>query len=1269
MAEFFPAGPQSVPADLTRPTASYRRHAWFAAAALIGFALLYGSLCTWFVSTGWRLVAGAFTGNHGDRVIAGLVGLCAFVLAFFMLKALVAARRAAAPDGIEITAQDEPRLFEFLQRLAREAGAPQARRVFLTARVNAAVFYDLTLLNLIFPSKKNLEIGLGLVNVLSLSEFKAVLAHEFGHFAQRSMAVGRWVYMAQQIAAGIVAKRDALDRFLEGLSHVDIRIAWIGWILRLIIWSIRSLVESAFQLVVLAQRALSREMEFQADLVAVSLTGSDALIHALHRVEAADEAWDSTLAFANTELGRNRTTADLYAVHARVIELLGEVRGDPHFGRVPPTAAGNDAGSARLFKPELAHPSRMWATHPFNHEREDNAKRVYVPAPRDERSAWALFADPAQTRLRSSQQLVVSAKELPPVAPMETTLGALEGEFRRPYLNPIYHGVYLGRSMVRHAARPDELYETLATATPEMAAQAYPATLADTMEKLRGAARELGLLEALQAGTLKPTEGVIRHRGRALSPKQLPAAIREVQAEKTALEQTLQANDRRVRGIHLALARKLGRGWDAYLMSLLRLVHYGEHVAADLTDLRGVLAAQVAVETATRRVSEKGAARIMHAATNVHSALREIFNQSEAVVLDARTTAALDGKTWHESLGTFDLPAPTYAQLGDWLNVIDGWISHVAGLAQRLARTALDTLLMVENVVARASSAPDAAVDAPAPARTPDLYPTLLPGAERKRESKVSWWARFQSADGLLPGLARLGVAGAIVGSVLGFGAMVGETSVVVYNGLAQPVVVSLGDKTVPVAAFGTASVVTKPDANLHVVTRTQKGTTVETFDIPLDGSISRYVYNVAQAMSFIEWQATYGNATPVPPRDVGAPRWMPVSVDHLFEKPPQSVKTKGGGATRTVLEAPGDIDPRYVMSAVTQPADAPLVLAAHARWDPPETAHLFEWLNLASRLPDFQQVLAARLKEWPDDVAARRLEQDSAGARRDDVCRRHADAATARPTDANWQYLAIRCVPDARARDAAFLKACATWPANGWVANACGYVEAGNQHWAEAQTWFERARTATPALKAFASMESARVLRMKGGQLTPAYARGTTQLEQILSIEQGATDGLNGIYAKLTRGQIEPAMQAAASLPPADRARVVRLAAASDGAPAKLVAEALALPASQGTDADSLFAMLGLVLREGRDSAPVVALLRERVGEEADPVLRFIDAVRAGGDPTRAEPLLDGVQPYTRGHAYSVATIMLGAKAPLRWRLAAQALLFAPERPYFTRS
>ena len=335
MESIYPAGPANLPREFAKPTGTYKRKAWLAVAGLVLFIVLYFLLAGWFVHIAYRLLEHAVNGgaNSFGTVIAGL---CAAFFALFMFKALFPGKQEVKIDDREVTAAQQPRLFEFLYRLADEAGAPRPHRVFLSPRVNAAVFYNLTLLNLIFPSKKNLEIGLGLVNALSLSEFKAVCAHEFGHFAQRSMAVGRWVYTAQQIAAKIVAKRDALDSFLNGLARIDIRIAWIGWIMKVIVWSIRSLIDLAFRGVVLAQRALAREMEMQADLVAVSLTGSDTLVHSLHRLSAADDAWDRAARFAWAEAGNKRVVSDVYALQSRVIEHMSVVLDDPFYGKYPP---------------------------------------------------------------------------------------------------------------------------------------------------------------------------------------------------------------------------------------------------------------------------------------------------------------------------------------------------------------------------------------------------------------------------------------------------------------------------------------------------------------------------------------------------------------------------------------------------------------------------------------------------------------------------------------------------------------------------------------------------------------------------------------------------------------------------------------------------------------------------------------------------------------------------------------------------------------------
>src|SRR5262245_2282159 len=335
MDAIYPAGPTAVPADLTRPTSAYRQRAWLAMAGLASFVVLYVFLAGWFAYTAYALVVRVSINGSGGLWTL-VTGACSAFLAVFMLKALFFVKHGHTTEDVEITAKEQPRLYDFLHRLADEAGAPRPHRVYLSNRVNAAVFYDLSIVNLILPSRKNLEIGLGLVNVLTLGELKAVLAHEFGHFAQRTMYVGRWVYIGQQIAAHIIAKRDALDRFLQVLSRLDLRIAWVGWALSLVVWSIRSVMELMFRVVVLAQRALSREMEFQADLVAVSLIGSDALVHALHRLNAADDAWTRAAGFAMSELHEGRRVSDVFALQARFLEQLARVLGQPDLGRVPP---------------------------------------------------------------------------------------------------------------------------------------------------------------------------------------------------------------------------------------------------------------------------------------------------------------------------------------------------------------------------------------------------------------------------------------------------------------------------------------------------------------------------------------------------------------------------------------------------------------------------------------------------------------------------------------------------------------------------------------------------------------------------------------------------------------------------------------------------------------------------------------------------------------------------------------------------------------------
>jgi len=761
MDAIYPPNPSHVPAELSLQSPGVRRHVWLAVAGLLGFVLVYFALSFWFGWAAYQLLLG----EHKKNLLTLIVGVSSGFLAIFMVKALLFVKKGSMGEDYEVTASSEPQLFAFLNRLADETGAPRPHRVFLSPRVNACVFYDLSLLNFIFPSRKNLEIGLALVNVLTISELKAVLAHEFGHFAQRSMALGNWVYIAQQIAAHIIAKRDALDKFLRMLSNFDLRVAWIGWVLRLIVWSLRATMESIFNLVLLAQRALSREMEFQADLVAVSVTGSDALIHALSKLQAGDQAWDDAQGFLNEQVQERKAPSDIFAIHLQVMERIGQILNKNNFGKVQPVPADNPEAH-RVFTAEVAQPPRMWATHPYNHERETNAKKVYVAGVLDERSSWIIF-DNAQALKEKFTADLLKRFEVE-FAPHEEFASKLNQRYSHEYFNSRYRGAYLGRSFVRHAAKPDELYQTSVESAMDALAKLYPEDLVQKLDQLRSLERERDLLIALRDGFYTPPDGIIRFRGTELKKRDLPKAIETLRQECATVQDIIFNHDRQCRTAHRLAAQQLQHGWPEYLQGLLQVLHYADHQQANLNDSRALLNNVYAVVTADGNVSSGERKRLVKACNEVFNALAVIYRDAGQLQLDSQLLSKMEIESWSKGLGEFNFAAATDNNLGDWLNAHSSWVDATLNGLSALRRTSLELLLISEAKIAQWIQEPGSEIEtAPAAAQVPSNYPTLTPGEERALQKRLGLWDRFQTADGIGAALARFTVAATVIGGAL----------------------------------------------------------------------------------------------------------------------------------------------------------------------------------------------------------------------------------------------------------------------------------------------------------------------------------------------------------------------------------------------------------------------------------------------------------------------------------------------------------------------
>lgn len=1269
----YPAGPSFVPENLTRATPRYKRHAWLAVAALLLFVALYLGLALWFCVQTWHMFNLI---RHGGQpgLSPFVVGALSAALALFMIKGLFVVKHSGQSREIELHAADQPDLFAFLHRLADEAGSPRPHRIFLSEGVNAAVFYDLSIVNLLFPTRKNLLIGLGLVNVLTIGEFKAVLAHEFGHFAQRSMAVGRWVYIAQQIAGHLVAQRDAFDKFINGLSRVDIRIAWIGWLLSLLVWSVRSIVELSFRLLLIAERALSREMEMQADLVAVSLTGSDALIHALYKTGPAESAWNRALLFANTQYAKNRRIGDLFTIQARVVEHMRVVHDDVQYGRVPAVPPEQPAAH-RVFKADFARPPAMWATHPLNHEREENAKRAYVSAPIDERPAWTIFGDvQAQRalRIRVSQALLKDEASQVPMMSDEEACENLDMEFRREYLNRFYRSSYLARSVVRSRVNVDELYDRADQLPPEALKQLYPPSLSGDLEALRELQRETAMLKAIEQGIMHTAGNAAYFRGRPLRRKDLPGAIAQAESDLAQMEQKVLAHDRLCRTAHLVAAKTQGGNWETYLKSVLSLMHYADHCAADLRDIQGLTSNVYQVVTAGGKLNEEKFNRLLSTCQSLFHCLSAVYVEAGKVQPGPAILTRLEAESWQALLGEFRFAAPDRNNINDWLRNVDSWINACIAALNQLYEAALGELLKTEAALSKATLSGTTVEAAPDPAQHPSDYPRLVPGSERPRQKARDWWSRFQSADGAVATTAKFVVAAAFIVAILAFGALSGRAELTIFNGLDNSVQVKVGGRQIDLAPRSFADITLPLDTDVEFASRIGD-VEIERFVEHLDQKSSHYLYNITRAAAFVEWTAIYGARRQAPPaRFLGNPRWSEVVVDDMLKAPPQTLSSNAGDS-RTVLASLSDKSPIQQLNSVGGSANdaataemAQAMAFSHARFDTSNSENLMMWMSAVRDKEKIGALLAARLHINPRDVMALRMEQDQAGGiEHAGICRRDVDMAQQQPANPDLQYLKIRCQPAGPAQDRDFVDAAQRWPANPWLQMAAGYVALDRLDLEQASHRFSVTTSALPIAREWLYLDLARGRRLLDPDASlNDLVQASSQLQAVNNIEHGARDAeFDRVWDGLLRGDIK----AAHALLPTNQtvSRQGILIAASDGAePAWAQAVLGAVPDASWQE-DSLMFALALAMREKRDTTPYVSLIAERSPAEIERVMRFMQAVQI--DKTKMpQDDLNGMNLSWRGQAYAMALIVRGKSAPQAWRDGAKRLLFKVERPYF---
>jgi len=176
------------------------------------------------------------------------------------------------PPGPELSEAEQPTLFKEIHRVAAMVGQKPPVHVYLVPDVNAFVTERGGLMGI--GSRRVMGVGLGLMNLLTVSELRAVLAHELGHFDGGDTKLGPWIYKTR---GAIVRTVQNLSRAGAATASSDLQT--VGLVL--------TLIGKPFQwfamLYLRITQAISRAQEYSADRVAVTTQGTKAMVEGLKK--------------------------------------------------------------------------------------------------------------------------------------------------------------------------------------------------------------------------------------------------------------------------------------------------------------------------------------------------------------------------------------------------------------------------------------------------------------------------------------------------------------------------------------------------------------------------------------------------------------------------------------------------------------------------------------------------------------------------------------------------------------------------------------------------------------------------------------------------------------------------------------------------------------------------------------------------------------------------------------------------------------------------
>lgn len=271
--------PLATPIQPVESNPLYGVSAVLVAAAIMLLPLAYLLLVGAVLAASLIWLAAGVTSGVGFFVFHLLPSLFGLLFVFFLIKPFLAPPEWSSVK-FSLDREREPRLFAFVEQVAKAVGAPPPVRIDVASDANASASFRQGMGSFFAGDDLVLTIGLPLAAAMNVRELTGVLAHEFGHFTQKSgMRLQFLIRYINYWFERVVAERDAWDARLD--YWIDVlpgRLAAIPWLLKLCVFLSRLVLSLLLKAAAFLSSHFSRQMEFDADRHQLRLCGTDSFI-------------------------------------------------------------------------------------------------------------------------------------------------------------------------------------------------------------------------------------------------------------------------------------------------------------------------------------------------------------------------------------------------------------------------------------------------------------------------------------------------------------------------------------------------------------------------------------------------------------------------------------------------------------------------------------------------------------------------------------------------------------------------------------------------------------------------------------------------------------------------------------------------------------------------------------------------------------------------------------------------------------------------------